>query len=233
MTHIRQHGPRRHDLTHSPEALWQLDGDMLDATGNGHTLTVETGNELYGVLGGLRCFYFDGPTTLWRSSADSGLLELGDMTMEMLIAWHTDDPGSGINASRYMYTHTAEGESDATNQCYGFRVLSARTFRYFAEQGASGTNIQYSGADIVGAAGQIMHYAMVRKDDDVKFFINGTARGESSGLLAPTGGGSGRFRLGGSYAAGTQIAALVSSVKFITSALSDDEIGAECRRTLG
>lgn len=232
MTFVRPRGFRRHDLTHSPEGLWQLDGDMLDSSGNSHTLTVEAGTETYGSLGNLTGFYFDGSTNLWRSSADSGLLELGDITLEMLVSFHTDDAGFGVNSDTFLVYHGASGESLATNTAYSLGPENdAIGLRYGAEHGSSGTNISYSPDESTGTVGEITHIALVRENDDVTIYANGVSQGSSSSLSAPEGGTSGRFRVGSAYNLTRPIVGVISSLKFVTSALSAEEIAAEYRRT--
>jgi hypothetical protein len=234
MTFIRSTGPRQHDLTHSPEGLWQLDGDLLDSSGNSHTLTLETGTEQYGRIGSLQASYFDGASALIRNTADAGLAIIGDMTVELLIAWETDRPGSGVNSDRYMVSHSGTGETEAGNFIYTFASRAAALgLAYFAETGA-GTNIGIYGADgYAGVESIAYHYAMVRSSNDVTFYVNGVQLGAtSSGLAAPSGGGDGRFRIG-QHSSGALITALVSSVKLIASALTAAQVRAEYNRTLG
>lgn len=203
---------------------------MLDSSGNNHTLTVEAGNELYGSIGALKGFHFDGSTNLWRSSADSALAELGDMTLELLILFHTNDPGTGANSSKFIVHHGASGGTETANETYTMQTIAGIGLRYQARYNVNQLTF-FETSDSAGLRGQVLHYAMVRENDEASFYTNGVHQGTSSGLTAPTGGSLGRFRLGSAWSLINPVSATIASVKLIPSALSEAQVAAEYRRT--
>jgi hypothetical protein len=225
---------RLHDLTHSPVGLWQLNGGLTDSSGNGFTLTVESGTERYSQLpGGIQGFYFDGSTNLYRSAAEATLRILGDMTIELLCEWIDSPPGTSPNSNVVVVTHVGLQASslEVENTLYRLGAAPTLGLRYFAEQGAGGSILH----DTVDGAGQsLQHIAMVRSSDDVTFYLNGQAlSATSTTLAAPTGGGNGRFRIGAAQGLVGPCKAVVSSVKVVASALTAQQVADEYGRTLG
>ncbi len=225
---------RQHDTTHSPVGLWQLDGGLTDSSGNGFTLTVEAGTERYAQLpGGIQGFFFDAATNLVRSAAEATLLILGDMTIECLCEWIDSPPPTAPNFNTVIVSHvgTHGSSTEANNAVYRLGAAPTPGLRYFAESGA-GSSILHDSVD--GVAQSLQHLAMVRSSDEITFYVNGGAiAATSSGLATPTGGGSGRFRLGASEGLNVPVKAVISSVKLIASALTAQQIADEYGRTLG
>ncbi len=235
MGYVRPPGIRPHDTTHSPEALWQLNGTLNDTSGNGHTLTVEAGTETYAQLGGLQGFSFDGATTVYRNAADTDLRVLGDMTIEMLVSWAVGDPGIAgtINAAGFFVHHGAAGGAEADNEIYALQSVTAPGLRYQAQTGGGPTLVSANTTDLAGITGQVLHYAMTRDSGVITFYINGVSQGSSGALTAPTGGANGRFRLGSARSLAAPVIMTMASVKFLTTVLTANQIAAEARRTVG
>lgn len=223
-----------HDLTHSPLGLWQLDGDLLDSSGNGLDLAVVAGGgtRYTELLPGIRGLYLDDLTHVHQASGDASLELLGDMTLEMLIAPDLDRAGT----EQVVVTHQAAGATEAVNGLYAMTigVTDVADMSYFAEQGA-GVAIRYTVNSRRLGLGGVYHWAMVRANAQVQFYLNGALAGAaSSGLLAPTGGGSGTFTIGGTPGSAVFDAqCAIASVKLIGSALSAAQVLAEYDRTLG
>ena len=218
-----------HPLTYQPLGLWQLTSQALtDSSGNGRTLTVETGTSrftyLTPTLGG---FYFDGSTALWYNVADSALAMTGDLTFECLFILEE------VTAGAYWFNHSASGETEATNQLYGlqYSAASSPAISWIQENGA-GTNSTYSGANNFMFRGQLCHVAVTRTSNVIQPYLNGRTWGSaSSALTTPTGGGDGRLRLGADAA--TRIKGVMASAKLVGSALTAAQIMAERNFCLG
>jgi hypothetical protein len=225
---------RQHDLTHSPAGLWQLDGVLTDSSGNGFTLTVETGTERYSRLpGGLQGFYFDGFTNLYRNAAEGTLRLTGNMTLECVVEWLKSTPGISPNDNRRIVSHVGIGASDlqADNHLYSFGSgTTSGSARYFAEYDA-GINILYDTTNSLQQS--LMHLALVRETNDVTYYVNGEPIGTSSGLNAVNGGSNGRFRVGSNDGLNAPVNAIVASLKLIPSALTAQQVADEFGRTLG
>jgi hypothetical protein len=111
-----------HDTTHSPIALWQLNGSLADSSGNGHNLSVLAGTERYCELWpDLRGFHFDGVTRLGIGSFVSALGVTGALTLEciLLMASRT------LQTNARFFDHSAAGETSATNALYLFYGIGA------------------------------------------------------------------------------------------------------------
>jgi len=220
---------KRHALAPGTVGLWQMDTtDIEDSSGNGFDLTVETGTERYtyisGTLGG---FYFDGSTALWYDVSESTLRLLGDMTFECLILLQAYTNGA------YFFSHLAVGELEAENQLYGlsFTAAGAPALQWLHEHDA-GLNELYTGTNSFMALHQLSHLAVTRVGGVVTTYLNGRIWGApSAALAAPTGGSSGRFRLGGNNS--TRITGVMTSAKLMSRGLSAAEIMAERNYCLG
>lgn len=96
------------DTTHSPIALWQFDGDILDSSGNGKDLVVATGATQFvaGPVVGTQAMFFDGSTVLSRSGqVDSDLNFDGlakEFTVQMIIKPIFYPNAIGDNERKYM-----------------------------------------------------------------------------------------------------------------------------------
>jgi hypothetical protein len=232
--------PRYHDTTHTPVALYNFDGVITDSSGNARDLTLEAGTSRFSRILGLRGFYFDGSTRLFRNAADAGLRITGDMTLEMVMTWDVDPPGTGVNADVYPVSHGGDSALDDTPNnflysVYGRTPSVTEGLRYFAE-GAAGVNIIHDIDDPPAAVGAYHHLALVRSSDDVTFYCDGIILGVASvGLAAPTDGVDGRLRVGGlgDGTPGRHWTGIIASLKIIGSALTAGQVETEYDRTLG
>jgi len=225
-----------HGLEHSPVGLWQLQGDLTDSSGNGFDLEVGAGTEQYVPLSGsVDAAFLDGSTYFRRAAAEASLLITGDVTIEALVSWVQDPPGTGVNTSisgPALVGHGTAGETEPANSVY---ILGARPgggLKWLTESGG-GSNAQYElTADL--PAQTLHHVAVTRASNVVRLYWNGTLLGTSGTLTAPTGGASGRFVIGAlTDGSNENPTALIASVKLIASALTPAQIRAEFVRTLG
>lgn len=218
-----------HSTSFQPLGLWQMtQRSLVDSSGNSRTLAVETGTERYTYLSGtLGGFYGDGSTALWYNTADAALRLTGDMTFECLFVLET------VTAGAYWFSHTASGETEATNQLYGlaYNSVSSPAIAWIQENGA-GVNSTYSGPSYFMFPGQLVHMAITRISNVIQPYLNGRVFGTaSSALTTPTGGGDGRFRLFGDAA--TRIRGVMASAKLIGSGLTAAQIMTERNYCLG
>lgn len=219
-----------HGLEHNPVGLWQLNGSLADTSGNGFTLTVESGTVFYGyVQPGLRGALLNS-TVLIYNTFTSTLAITGDLTIEALVYL----PAYTVS-QRYLVSHANAGETAVDNYLYGISLLNGSgKVDYFAESGV-GVDIVYNPviADTNRPPLSPCHFAMTRSSQVVQFYLNGRTWGAASGTLGtPTGGGSGRFRIGGTGSIGGP-EGITASVKVIASALTAAQVAVEYNRTLG
>lgn len=215
-----------HDTTHSPLGLWQFSGGLTDSSGNGRTLTVESGTSRFTeIFPGVQGAFLDGSTTLIFNTADAALRLTGDMTIECLLQL------SEYTTDRYVVSHGAAGETSADNVQYSINVLdNAGEFGYYQESG-SGVDAGVQMATLRPPINQLCHLAVTRISQVVRVYLDGVLKATSATLTVPDGGSNGRFRIG-SADNFAPICAL-ASVKLIGSGLTTDQVKAEYNRTLG
>jgi hypothetical protein len=223
-----------HDTTHDPIGLWQLSGTMLDSSGNGYDLVLSTGTERYtDIAPGLRGFDFDGATRIQRAGVTAALAITGTLTIEALVRWNPDNTNL-----QYLIAHNAAGDVDGTeNYLYSIATddAVAGSLDYFAERTAAGSNISYTIDDRLPHA-EVSHLALTRDaSGDIKFYLNGKLLGSgSSGLLPPTDGSAGIFKVGANESGGTTFFnGSLSSLKILDIELTAAQVEAEFERTLG
>ena len=211
-----------HDLTHSPVALYQFEGDLTDSSGNGYDLTLESGSELYGSVAGLPCFYFDNASSVFRTAYDAALAITGAITVEMIVSLTPGTAGVLIDFS-------ASGETEATNILYNLSVDTSNTLSTLWESGG-GTNRQ--GSNVYVPSG-VFHLAWTRDSAGTlsKIYINGAKVLEETLAGAASGGTSAQLRIGDS-ATGNPLGGYLASLKIVGSELSASEVLAEYERTL-
>jgi hypothetical protein len=203
-------GFRYHDLTFNPVGLWQLDGNILDTSGNANNLSVSTGTEQYiDVAPGLLGFNFNNSTILTDGTPGSELQITGDLTIECLIQIEsipsTGDSIVGLGGST---------DAEADNFLYLFRFPSAnQSPGLFSESGA-GVNDEEEATTLRLLLGHTYHLAMTRISDVPRFYINGELIHTSAAMTTPTGGTSSPFWIGGHNGVNALHAAL-ASIKII------------------
>lgn len=217
---------QKFDVTHSPVGLWQFGGDLTDSSGNGFTLTVETGTARFTNTMGLVGLVISA-TTLFRNNFEASLNITGNLTIEMLLALQSYTTG------RTLVSHSASGDaSSVSNLAYGVSITTGPALTFKSESG-TGVDASYSINDLPPRT--LCHFAVTRSTNVIQFYLNGQTMGAaSSALTAPTGGTSGRFRVG-MVADTTENApdCSIFSLKVVNSALSAAQIAAEYNRTLG
>src|SRR5690349_5303608 len=172
----------RFDTTYSPLALYHLDGDGTDYSGNGYDLTV-TASPVYrhvlpGIVG-LASGY------LKRPSSDAALRLTGDFTILILCIMRAV-PAAGV-----LVAFQEAGETEANNAQYLLRFDNQSTAHFIHERGA-GVNDEFlsTGSGItLPSLNEPFLFAESRENGVVTFWLNGVQYGTSSSTFAaPTGG---------------------------------------------
>ena len=216
-----------HDTSYSPIALYQLNGDLTDSSGNGRTLTLDAGTARYSDISPhLKGFAFDGASRL--KSTDTIFRITGDITIEMLINIQSASAAS-------IVAEMDTGETPGTNYNYAVSVVgtTGHYFESFWEFG-SGTNVAYDNTSGSYVVGDVFHFAYVRASNVVTMYMNGKVWGAPSGTLtAPdTSSPTQNFYVGGNIV-DPFFNGIISSLKVIGRALTATEVESEFERTLG
>lgn len=218
-----------HDTTHSPAGLWQFNETLNDTSGNGQTLTVETGAVTYGeIFPGVQGVILDGSTALlYNTAADATLGTTGDMTVEMLLVL------SAYTTSKTLVSYNGTTGSSNTNSRFSIDILNNIGGMTWAQE--ISTNVQSRTSDITTrpTLNQLCHFAMTRRSNVIRTYIDGVLVDTSATLSTPTGGSSSRFRVGSVSGRGLAPLCAMASLKVITSGLTDSQVAAEYNRTLG
>lgn len=214
-----------HDTTYSPVGLWNFNNVLTDSSGNGHTLTVDSGTALYtDILPGLRGVYLAGDTRLIYSTAVSPLIIPGDVTLEMLIL-----PLTRTATGKYLSCNEDPGNGSIANTQYSVGMNSGS----WEWQSQHGTNVNDTyDIDNNPTLMTLSHIAVTRTSNVVQNYLNGIAWGAASSVLTtPTGGSISKLRLG---AFGVNApSCIMASVKIIASALTATQVKGEYNNTLG
>ncbi len=224
---------RPHDTRRIPVGLWQFSGatggttDLTDSSGNGYTLTVETGTSRPTRLTPhLHGFFFDGSTTLWHNSSVAALRLTGNMTFQCL--WALD---VGV-ASAPLVSHLATGETEVTNSLYQFGHGAALNDVDFLSESGLGVNAAATLNTGWAPPGHLCHVGFTRTSGVVQAYLNGRVWGSpSAALTTPTGGADGRLRLGGS--ATVRCRGSMASAVLIARALTAAQMKEDFHFTLG
>lgn len=220
---------RRHDTTYSPVGLWQFDGTLNDSSGNGRTLTVESGTARYAdMLPGFSSFLVSATRLVFNTSGTS-LAITGDMTIECLFR-------SAVPVSTTYFAGYAGGSGSGTqanNILYSMYIPSGLFGLSWTQESGTGTPTSYNLTDHVLPRTVLCHVAATRTSNVIQFYLNGRTFGSaSSALTTPDGGTTSVFRLGGD-AAQNGVQGNIASLKVIASALSAAQIAGEFNLTLG
>jgi len=232
--------PRLHSRTkYSPVGIFEFQGSMSDASGNGNNLTVANGTERYAPIGGgpLQGFEFRDDTMIETGTSATELQITGDITIACLVKWIRYGPGISQNDA-VMLGHGESGESEAVNIIYGVRYTGVASggLEWLHETG-SGSNQQYSMVTEVPAY-KLFHF-VARRDadaggDTIEFFLDGVQAGPAgTGLTTATGGTSGRFYVGGEVNGSLYSRMVVASLNIYDAALTDAQIADLYRMTMG
>lgn len=226
-----------HTTSFSPVALWQLNGNLNDSSGNGFTLTLESGGTARYLnngpgAGDLKGFLFDGVTRLVYNTTGSSLQITGDVTIEMIITL------ASYSANSVLFSYGGNNTTEATNLLYNLALATTDGvgLTWSSEHGSAVLDTYTSTLASI-PLGVPCHFAVTRTSDVIQFYLNGQAIGAaSSALTTPTGGTSSVFHLGGEVGTGTNFVpkySSIASVKVIASALSSAQVLSEYQATLG
>lgn len=222
---------RYHDTALSPVALWQGDGDLTDASGNGLTLTVGAGTIRYVNYGqgALRGFSFNGATWLYDATSAAALAINGDVTVCAMI---NTTAGQG-----YVVSHgsTSTSPTDAANNdlydCFVGGVSSANPYLYMLWRNASSNANTLVGTHSVSPGWA--HCYWQRTGAVCKLGLNGENVNTSGTLNAASGGGTPYAKVGINGSASSYYTGAVASIAIYNSALTDAQLKGLARHCLG
>jgi hypothetical protein len=223
---------RKLDLTHDPVGLWLFEGDLTDSSGNGATLDQSASLQEARHDNGLLAAYSDDSTRYVSAASQSQLVITGDVTLQVIVAitkfpvGDTEEPVTGF------LKLGGSGETEPDNIVCLLGMDKNKQLYYFAEEGA-GTDIDYANTGVILDTDTTYHIALVRENDDVTFYVNGVQFGSSSsGLNAPTGGGTTAARIGATDFGNDEVGEFtISCAKVIDSALTASQVYEEYSRT--
>lgn len=226
----------RHSTAYQPLGLWQFSAaatgggtGMSDSSGHGYDLSLEAGTQRYAhITQTMQGLYLDGSSNLFLNSAEAAFQITGDLTVEMLFL-HL---APAVNDT-YWFAHGNAGELEADNVLYSLGYFSAAPTVGWLQESGAGTDRTGTPANVGPTPGVLCHWAVKRSGNVVTLYNNGHQWGAATTIAAaPTGGTSGRFRIG-ALTAGNRITGVMASFKLITRALTADEIRGEYNYTLG
>lgn len=221
----------QHGLEHAPAGLWQLDGDLLDSSGNGNDLELHNGTLTYTDLyPGLKGVFFDGSSNLRAAGGYAAELGItGALTIEAIIVGEIQT----TTTNRFV-VHAGSGDSSTTNYLYNLQQTSNHRLGYFSEY-SGGVNQSYV-PELSLIAGNLTHVALTRgTDGNVRFYVNGVTNDQwvSTGLVPPTDGTAGRLYVGADWDGSDDWKGAMASLKIIAAELNEEEVAAEFERTIG
>jgi hypothetical protein len=210
--------PGYHDTTYSPNALWQLNGSLLDSSGNGLTLGQSRGASRFGeMIPGFRGYTSIGSllSELSRPSTDAGLLLLGDSC-------------SRSHRTRCHKRSRSHTESRSRRRRRARTSQSGRsTYLVWKQAGATFSTTWHF------PPYQPIHLYATRISQVVRFYVNGRKVATSGTLTTPTGNGTSRFYIQANNSVGYNGGTGFCSLKVTPSGLSDAQVLAEHNLTLG
>ena len=213
--------------------LWQLQGNMLDTSGNGINLSIERGVETYAALptsGGLQAFSFNGATNLLGPLAPV-LAVAGEFTAQ-LWAYTT---GAGV------YTYFANEGTISGNYSLYSMYNSAGGLGNF---GTSYTDQTHNAAlgtpnppGVVIPLNELHLLSLVRTSTGGSNYVSRLwvdANLQSGGVntTAQTADGTERLRVGG-FTGGANYTGYIASLRFVGHARTAAEIAADANRAIG
>jgi len=221
----------------APDALWRLNGDLTDSSGNGRDLSAVSGTP----------YYCMGPypavRALQRSFVDFlPLVQLTDPTLIstagltvgfVVVDFEVDAPtGTG-----YIIAcgNSAQGGVAANNYSFVFaRVVTstANRYAYIYQHGANTTVTTHFNTGVQPRVPHVFHLRRNVAGTQIDFFVDGYLVDSVSGLTPPDGGSAGIWSLFGNDAGTTTLdwGGCLSDVGVWLSALSDADIAAEAAR---
>ena len=225
-----------HGTSRSPIGLWQLNGDLLDSSGNGFTLVKTAGTEFYVNLcpySTMMGMYFDGATYLVYSPAGRPAVSVlditGDITIEALVQVAGITP-----SSQYIVCYGGNAETANANTLYSMYFASTKKFSFYWEWGA-GTDAGAASTVASIISGRIHHIAYTRTGTTIKFYVDGQLVDTKDGVhaaetgVAPTG----KLYIGSVDSGANKLTDIVvASVALIGSCLTDAQVLADAQGCL-
>lgn len=230
-----------HDTTHSPVGLWQFDGDLLDTSGTGETLTVEAGTQkfsLSAIPDGTRSLQVNAGLRLVGANPAAAALRIaGDITIELLCK-PVDIQAASTFAILIDCAGDQTSETETNNVLWGCNLQVAANEPFIVWERGAGINESLTDVDFGVEPGRWNHLAFVRDASGgagsvvASIFVNGVLFATDATKTTASGGSLARIRVGASTIAGRAYNGLLSSVKVIASVLTAPQILAEAQRTL-
>jgi len=220
-----------HPEIFGPVAHWTL-GSTLESTFGSRPLTVAAGTERYtDLLPGMRGFFFDGSSSVFRNATDADLQIVGDMTFLCIMV-------AQAGSTRCMVSCSANGETQADNACYvQYLTGIASTINYLSESGSGADQLYFDVNQGVPTQTPCQH-GFTRRGGQVTFYLNGRQVGATSvGITAPDGGTSSKLYLGSDIGVSpfnflTKGSAMASAIVF-NKALTASQVRTMYNRSLG
>lgn len=246
--------PTKHDLTHSPVALYQFESNLNDSSGNGlHLTNGGTQPTKYGdMTPGMKGVVISNSTTFFERASNDPLLTITEaVTIEAIINIVNMTADGTIGA--YVVSFGGNSGLEVDNLLYSLFMKSTTSpplpfgigipngdMDMSWEYGAVPTTVTYRDTINFVPRGVPVHIAITRSSGPnpiVRTYISGTLTSTSAAFVgqAATGGTTSRLRIGidQTESAQAQFFGIISSVKIIASQLSDSDVKAEYNRTLG
>jgi len=177
----------------APSALWCFDntaGELTDRVG-ANDLTLAAGTERHEVVNGLQALNIGSADRY--STAGAGLVALAALTVELQCMIRDTDS----TTATMLFSHGTSGTTESTNVVYGLGNLRPQsTFFSFHEHGAgtdSQVNTEYGPGN---NELKILTYVRAANGTACSTYANGVLVTSWNHGNAPTGGGSGVFKLG-------------------------------------
>lgn len=232
--------PRKLDDTYSPVLLYNFEGNLLDSGSAGEDLEMSSGTARYGagIEPGTKGFFYSTQSDLVRginATAVPAARILGDITIQAV--FRMSEFGIGSFGSSIVSCLGPSTNLEADNHPWIFTFANNATLmspQLQWEYGASGTRVIVENTDFTLTVGQWYHVALRRTDIGGGDSLGEVIVNQSpiASLVAPNATGGTNTRI---YLADTNIEmrkCLLSSIKVVDRALTDDELAAEFERTL-
>ena len=221
---------RYHDISLSPLVLYQLNGDLLDSSGNGLHLTKLEGTTSFSQYGHSEklCHRFDGSTSYYEATGAASLDITGDVTIAAMVNVGPPAATSGgylIDKGSYN-----GGNVNNDNYCCGVLPRLYMLWRYNEKVGV-GTAVTARGP----VRGEWGHCTWVRTGTTAKLYTNGILTHTEDLFYAPTSGATPKLRIGRfqEIYAGYHYTGNACSIGIWGSALTDAQIAKMARHCLG
>lgn len=196
-----------YEAADNPLALWLLDGDLLDSSGNAHTLVDQGGTSAFTDASGLSVYPIEHPApsrqawdnTNARLEVAASPLRIAGANAVSMQAWIRPDTVAG---TQYVVScGHINGTVEAENFLWSMQ-LSGTGLRYLHEHSTGVDDIATSATGFV-SAGQWQHIAIVRAANglDLTFYVNGVPFDTASLSNVATGGGSSDISVGDVFGA--------------------------------